>query len=92
MFLLHYNQTGGSRTDEQLPVNVLRRGPLKYFSINYQQNKKFYDFNQEKVVDDFLRAVYNRFISDDEYKFSVMLKYLTSSTVILLSLKTRGFG
>lgn len=68
MFLLHYNQTGGSRTDQQLPVNILRRDPVKYFSINYRQNKKFYDFNQERVVDDFLQAVYNRFISDDEYK------------------------
>ena len=39
MFLLHCTQTGGSRTDQQLPVNILRRGPVKHFSINYQQHK-----------------------------------------------------
>ena len=66
MFLLHYNQTGGSRMNQQLPVNVLRRGPVKYFSINYQQHKN--DFFQESVTDDFLQAVYNNFVSNNEYK------------------------
>ena len=46
-FLFHYNQTGGSRMNQQLPVNVLRRGPVKYFSINYQQHNNFYDFFRE---------------------------------------------
>ena len=68
MFLLHYNQAGGSRTNQHLPVNLLRRDPVKYFSINYQQHKNLYSFFQESFIDDFLQAVYNNFVSNDENK------------------------
>ena len=44
MFLFHYNQAGDSRMNQQLPINVLRRGPVKYFSINYTQYKTFMIF------------------------------------------------
>ena len=54
--------------NQQLPINVLRRGPIMYYSINFQQHKKFYDFYQESVVDDFLNSVYGRFVFDAEYK------------------------
>ena len=66
--MLYYNQVGGSRMNQQLPINVLRRGPIMYYSINFQQHKKFYDFYQESVVDDFLNSVYGRFVFDAEYK------------------------
>ena len=66
-FLLHYNQMGGNRRNQQLPKNVLRRGPITYFSINYNQHKSFYNFFQEQIVDDFLDVVYSRFVSDGEY-------------------------
>ena len=36
MLLLHYNQTGGNRINQQQPVIVLQRGPIKYFSIKFQ--------------------------------------------------------
>ena len=65
--MFHYNQTGGSRMNQQLLVNVHRRGPVKYFSINYKQHKNFYDFFQG-VVGDFLQAVDTRFTPDDKYK------------------------
>ena len=68
MFFFHYNQAGASRRNQQLPVNVLHRGPVKYFNINFQQHKSYYDFFQERIIDDFLQAVRNRFVSDDEYK------------------------
>ena len=48
--MLHYNQAGGSRMNQQLPVNVLRRGPIVYYMINFLQHKNFYDFYQGKVV------------------------------------------
>ena len=57
MFLFHYNQTGGSRLNQQLPINVLKRGPIKYFSVNDNQHKNFYNFFQESILDDFLEAV-----------------------------------
>ena len=68
MFLFHYSQAGGSRLNQQLPINVLRRGPIKYFSVNYNQYKNFNNFFQETIVDDFLEAVYARFTPDDKYK------------------------
>ena len=68
MFLLHYNQTGGNRRNQQLPINVLKRGPIKYFSINFNWYKDFYDFFQERIEDDFFDAVYNRFVSNGQYK------------------------
>ena len=76
MLLLHYNQMGGNRRNQKLPINVLRRGPITYFSINYNQHKSFYNFFQEQVVDDFLDAVYSRFLSDDEYKIQGYAKII----------------
>ena len=68
MFLFHYSQMGGSRTNQQLPINIFKRGPIKYFSINYNQHKNFYNFLGEQIVDDFLDSVHSRFVSDGEYK------------------------
>lgn len=59
---------GGSRTNQQLPINIFKRGPIKYFSINYNQHKNFYNFLGEQIVDDFLDSVHSRFVSDGEYK------------------------
>ena len=52
MFLLHYNQMGGNRRNQQLPINILKRGSVKYFSINYNQHRNFYNFFQEQIADD----------------------------------------
>ena len=65
MVLLHYNQMGRNMRNQQLPINILRRGAIKYFSINYNQHKNFYNFFQEQIVDDFLNSVYTRFDTND---------------------------
>ena len=49
MFLFHYGkhqQMGGNRgpRTSALPINVLKRGPVTYYSINFNQHKRFYDF------------------------------------------------
>ena len=59
---------GGNRTNQQLPINILKRAPIKYFSINYNQYKNFYNFLGEQIVDDFLDSVHSRFVSDGEYE------------------------
>ena len=66
MFLFHFNQSGCGRMNQQLPLNVLKRGPITYFSINFNQLKDFYNFSEESIVDDFLHAVYTRFVPDGE--------------------------
>ena len=48
-FLFHYQQTAGSR-NQQLPLNILRRGPITYYSINFWQHQDFYDFYDKKIV------------------------------------------
>ena len=68
MFLFYYGQMGGNRGNGQLPVNILRRGPITYYTISYDQHKNLYDFFSERIVDGFLSSVYNRFNPDKEYK------------------------
>ena len=67
-FLLHYNQVRGSKINRQLPINVLRHGPIVYYTINFIQHKNFYEFYQESVVDDFLNSVHEPFVSAAEDK------------------------
>ena len=68
MFLFDYGQAGCSRMNQQLPINILRCSPFRYFSVNFHQHKNFYNFFKESIVDDFLQAVYSHFTPDDEQK------------------------
>ena len=44
MFLFHYGQMGGNRGNGQLPVNILKRGSITYYTITYEHHKNFDDF------------------------------------------------
>ena len=71
MFLYHYRKykhMGGNRTTA-FPINVLERGSITYFSINFVQHKKFYDFFSGGIVDAFLDSVHEIFRPDKESKF-----------------------
>ena len=66
MFLFHYGQhkqqLGGRRSGmSRLPLNILKRGPITYYSINFVQHKNFYDFFSSSAVDVFLDSVYKTF-------------------------------
>ena len=67
IFLFHYEQTGGSR-NRQLPLNVLRRDPVTYYSINFQQHKDFYNFYDEKIVDSFFDSIHKRLVPGGSLK------------------------
>ena len=72
MFLFHYsgkNQTGRSRRSSRLPLNVLKRGTITYYSINFEQHKNFYDFFSSDILDSFIQSVYEKFTPDKECKF-----------------------
>ena len=61
MFPFHYLQTGGRSVHPRisdLPLNILRRPPLTYYSINFEQHRNFYDFFSMNIVDIFLNNVY----------------------------------
>ena len=53
-------QIGGNRSQRTstLPINVLNRGPITHYSINFSQNKNFYGFFNSGIVDAFLESVY----------------------------------
>ena len=64
MILFYYGerQIGGRRPGLSiLPLNVLKRGPITYYSINFEQHKNFYDFFNSRIVDVFLDSVYETF-------------------------------
>ena len=73
MFLFHYsakNQIGGRRPDcSALPLNVLKRGSITHYSINFSQHKNFYDFYKSDVLDSFLNSVYKTFRPIKDCKF-----------------------
>ena len=48
-FLLHYNQVGG-RSNQQLPINVLRRGPIFFALLILISIKIFMTFMMRKLL------------------------------------------
>ena len=61
---------GGRRPElSTLPLNVLKRGPITYYSINFEQHKNFYDFFNSSMVDVFLDSIYEIFRPNTEKKF-----------------------
>ena len=43
-FLVHREQQVGGAINQQLPLNILKRGVITYYSINHFQHKNYYDF------------------------------------------------
>ena len=71
MLLSHYLQTGvrgDNPSMSDLPLKILRRLPLTYYSINFEQHKNFYDFFSTNVVDIFLDNVYQVYHHDKKNK------------------------
>ena len=61
--LFHYGKhrkIGGNRAQRTstLPINVLNRGSITHYSVNFSQHKNFYDFFSSGIVDAFLQSVY----------------------------------
>ena len=88
-FLFHREQQVGCSANQQLLLNILRRGVISYFSINYFQHKYFYNFfDGEKVVDHFLSRSERSFTPDKEVKFqgyTELINYQLSETIELES-------
>ena len=62
-FIFHREQQVGGSANQQLPLNILRRGVITYFSMNYYQHKTFYDFfDSEKIADSFLNTFQRSFV------------------------------
>ena len=62
MFLYHYSQAGGARYRLiDLPLNVLRRAQIVYYSVNFDQYRNYYNFLSIDMIDTFLDVVYDAF-------------------------------
>ena len=73
MFLFHYGkheQIGGNHAQRTstLLINVLNRGPITHFSINFSQHKNFYGLFSSGIVDAFLESVYEIYRPSKENK------------------------
>ena len=54
-FLFHKNQQTGGAINQQLPVNILKRGLITYYPINFHQHKNFFMTSlMKKLLIDFL--------------------------------------
>ena len=74
VFLFHYRkhqQISGNRglRTSTLTINILKRGPITYYPINFDQHKKFYDFFSNGIADAFLESVYEIYRPSKENKF-----------------------
>ena len=81
VFLRHYRspnlqQVGGSRNTY---LNILRRGKIIEFSINFEQHKNHYNFFNAQVVPRFLDVVYQNFNPNQtsSINFTDILKFST---------------
>ena len=73
MFLFYYGkhrQIGGNRAQRTsaLWINILNRGPITHYPINFTQHKNFYDFFSSGIVDAFLDSVYEIYRPSKENK------------------------
>ena len=87
MFLCHYyqqpkQQIGGSITDSSC-LNILNRGKIIYFSINYDQHKDHYNFFSSDMVPEFLDAIYKSFKpkAATKYKFHAFFELVNQQKI-----------
>ena len=77
---------GGRQDTDQLPMNIIRLGPITQYRINFDQHKKCHDFFDESIVNEFLTNVYGRFVPDGEqYKimgYAEIINYQPSEVEI----------
>ena len=80
VFVSHYRrlplQVGGSRTASRL--NILRRGEIIDFSINFEQHQNHYNFFTSDIMPVFLDVVYRNFVPkiNVKYKFQGFFELL----------------
>ena len=81
MLLYHYGSPiGGANTTARPPLNILRRGPITYFSITFDQHKNFYDFFNSDIVKEFLNSVYAAYsLTTKKIRLKDTLKLLTNN-------------
>ena len=89
-FIFHREQQVGGSANQQLPLNILRRGVITYFSMNYYQHKTFYDFfDSEKIVDSFLNTFQRSFVPIKKAKFQGYIELINYQQAELIELESK---
>ena len=89
-FLVHKEQQVGGSTNQQLPQNILGRGVITYYSINYFQHKNFYDFfDAEKIVDNFLSTFERSFVSNKKVKMQGYIELVNYQPSEIIELESK---
>ena len=57
IFFFHRSQQTEGSINQARPINILRRDPIVYYSISFQQHKIFYDFYDESIFGSFFYSV-----------------------------------
>lgn len=87
-FLSHYQIRGSA---DNRPLNILKRGPITYYSINFDQHSNFYNFfDARKIVVDFLNSAKSKFVVTDnvEVQGSVSLvNYQLAESDVIIELE-----
>lgn len=90
--MCHYQQTGGSR-NQQLPPNVLSRGPITSYLINFQEHKDFYHFYDKKIVDSFFfDCIHEHFVSGGNLKMQGYVELKNYQQTDTVELENTRFG
>ena len=89
-FIFHREQQVGGSTNQQLLLNILRRGVITYFSINYYQHRTFYDFfDSEKIVDSFLNTLQRSSVPNKKVKSQGYIELINYEQAELIELESK---
>ena len=64
-------QIGGNLNNR--PINISKRGPITYYSINFSLHSNFYFFDAEKTTDDFIEVMRQIFVPNDSVEGKLLI-------------------
>ena len=89
-FLVHRERQVRGSLNQQLPLNILKRGLTTYYFINYFQHKNYYDFfDAEKVVEKFWGAFERSFVSDKKVRMQCYIELINYQSSELIELESK---
>ena len=86
--MVHREQFGGA--NNHLPINILKRSTITYYSINFSLHKNFYNFyDAKKTVDDFALSFERVFVRDKKVKTHGSIELVDYQPTEIIELESR---
>ena len=93
IFLQHYQQIGGDTSSSNHPIDIFKRGPITFFSINISAHSNSYNFfDGEKAIDNLIENVRQKFVTSNnvEVQGSVYLvNYQPAQSNVVIELEDK---